>query len=328
MPDLLTMASHIAARGTANGSSYEVSVLSPRRRVVASGGAVLSVAQARDVDAFDILVVPGFELHPALDLDVTLRSLGPEIDTIRSGAQSGVAVVSICVGAFLLADAGVLDGRQSTTSWLFADQLADRCPRTNVRPEKLVVTDTGVTTTGAFSAMYDFALGLIREHNGNGVARATARIALVDDARSSQTPYVDAALLPATGSEFSQSVKRWLDQNMRERYDLGLLAATFHTSTRTLLRRFRRETGETPLGYLQARRVRKAKHLLETTERTVASIAVDVGYHDPGTFSTVFARLTGHQPRIYRATFRPHAKCPVSSDLLDREHVELGGSGG
>ncbi|MEJ3747854.1 helix-turn-helix domain-containing protein [Actinomycetes bacterium KLBMP 9797] len=311
VPDLLTMASHVAARGTASGSSYEVSVISPRRRVVASGGAVLSVAQARDVDALDILVVPGFELHPALDLDVTLRSLGPEIDTIRSGAQSGVAVVSICVGAFLLADAGVLDGRESTTSWLFADQLADRCPRTNVRPEKLVVTDTGVTTTGAFSAMYDFALGLIREHNGNSVARATARIALVDDARSSQTPYVDAALLPATGSEFSQSIKRWLDQNMRERYDLGLLAATFHTSTRTLLRRFRRETGETPLGYLQARRVRKAKHLLETTEKTIASIAVDVGYHDPGTFSTVFARLTGHRPRIYRATFRPHAKRPL-----------------
>lgn len=308
VPDLLTVASHVAASGAASGSSYEVSIFSPRRRVVASGGAVLTVAPARDVD---VLVVPGFELHNALDLNVTLRSLGPEIETIRSSAQAGVALVSICVGAFLLADAGLLDGRRSTTSWLFADQLADRCPRTNVRREDLVVIDNGVTTTGAFSAMYDFALSLIREHNGNSVARATARIALVDDARSSQTPYVDAALLPATGSEFSQSVKRWLDQNMRERYDLGRLAATFHTSTRTMLRRFRRETGETPLDYLQARRVQKAKHLLETTEKTVASIAVDVGYHDPGTFSTVFARLTGHRPRIYRATFRPNVK-PMS----------------
>jgi transcriptional regulator GlxA family with amidase domain len=77
------------------------------------------------------------------------------------------------------------------------------------------------------------------------------------------------------------------------------------------LRRFRAETGQTPLGYLQAERVRKAKHLLETTERTVAGIAADVGYRDPGTFSAIFSRLAGHRPRDYRATFGTHAE-PVS----------------
>jgi transcriptional regulator GlxA family with amidase domain len=301
VPDLLTMASHIAAADGTREPSYEVSILSPRRRVVASGGAVLTVVPVRHVD---VLVVPGFELYPGLDLDATLQRLRPEIETIRSSAQSGVALVSICVGAFLLADAGLLDGRQSTTSWLFADRLAERCPGTDVRPDKLVATHSGVTTTGAFSAMYDFALRLIREHNGSRVARATARVALVDDARPSQAPYVDADLLPATGSQFSQGVKRWLDQNIRECYDLGLLSRTFHVSTRTLLRRFRGETGQTPLGYLQAARVRRAKHLLETTERTVASIAADVGYRDPGTFSAVFTRLAGHRPRDYRAMFR------------------------
>ncbi|MFC3448676.1 GlxA family transcriptional regulator [Amycolatopsis speibonae] len=298
VPDLLTMASHVAAAGD---PPYEVSILSPRRRVVASGGAVITVSPVRRVD---VLVVPGFELSPGLDLDTRLRSLRPEIETIKSVFQSGVAVVSICVGAFLLADAGLLDKRRSTTSWLFADRLADRCPGTEVLPEKLVVTDSGVTTTGAFSAMYDFALGLVRAHHGGRVARATARIALVDDARSSQAPYVDTDLLPATGRGFSQGVKRRLDQNLHERYDLGLLAATFHVSTRTLLRRFRDETGKTPLGYLQEARVRRSKHLLETTERTVAGIAAEVGYRDPGTFSTVFARLTGHRPRDYRAMFR------------------------
>lgn len=298
VPDLLTMASHVAAAGD---SSYEVSILSPRRRVVASGGAVLAVSPVRPVD---VLMVPGFELSPGVDLDTRLRSLRPEIEAIGTAAAAGVAVVSICVGAFLLADAGLLDGRRSTTSWLFADRLAGRCPGTEVLPEYLVITDSGVTTTGAFSAMYDFALGLIREHYGGRVARATARIALVDDARSSQTPYVDTDLLPAGGREFSQSVKRWLDQNLRERYDLGLLSTTFHVSTRTLLRRFRDETGKTPLGHLQEMRVRRAKHLLETTERTVAGIAAEVGYRDPGTFGAVFTRLTGHRPRDYRAMFR------------------------
>ncbi|WP_372661539.1 GlxA family transcriptional regulator [Amycolatopsis kentuckyensis] len=308
VPDLLTMASHIAAPRATGDPPYDVSILSPRRRVVASGGAVITVVPVRQVD---VLVVPGFELYPRLDLDATLASLGPEVETIRSGARSGVALVSVCVGAFLLAEAGLLDGRQSTTSWLFADRLADRCAGTDVRPERLVVTDRGVTTTGAFSAMYDFALGLIREHHGSRVARATARVALVDDARPSQAPYVDRDLLPANGSRFSQGVKRRLAQNLRERYDLGLLAATFNVSTRTLLRRFRAETGQTPLEYLQAERVRRAKHLLETTDRTVAGIAADVGYRDPGTFSALFTRLAGHRPRDYRATFGTPAG-PVS----------------
>ncbi|RSM77735.1 AraC family transcriptional regulator [Amycolatopsis sp. WAC 01375] len=308
VPDLLTMASHVAA---AEDPSYEVSILSPRRRVVASGGAVITVSPVRPVD---VLVVPGFELSPGLDLDTKLRSLRPEIEAVKSASEAGVAVVSICVGAFLLADAGLLDGRRSTTSWLFAGRLADRRPGTEVLPDELVVTDSGVTTTGAFSAMYDFALGLIREHHGGRVARATARIALVDDARSSQAPYVDADLLPATGREFSQGVKRRLDQNLRERYDLGLLATTFHVSARTLLRRFRGETGKTPLGYLQEARVRRAKHLLETTERTIAGIAAEVGYRDPGTFSAVFARLTGHRPRDYRAMFR---RSRVSTGIRD-----------
>jgi transcriptional regulator GlxA family with amidase domain len=152
--------------------------------------------------------------------------------------------------------------------------------------------------------MYDFALELIREHSGAGVARTTARMALVDDARSSQTPYVDARLLPQSGNEFSRRVMRRLDQNLATRYDLAALADTFKVSTRTLLRRFADETGQSPLGHLQSSRVRRARHLLETTDRTVASISAAVGYRDAGTFAALFAKHTGQRPRDYRAAFR------------------------
>lgn len=298
VPDLLTMATHIAGPDHAG---YEVSIVSPRRRVAASGGAALGVSSLRDVD---VLVVPGFELSSGLDVDAKLASLAPEVAAIRSHATAGNVVVSICVGAFLLAQAGLLQGRRATTAWLFADELARRCPDADVRPERLVVTDTGVTTTAAFSAMYDFALELIREHSGARVARTTARVALVDDARSSQTPYVDAHLLPRPGNEFSRRVMRRLDQNLAARYDLVALADTFNVSTRTLLRRFADETGRSPLGYLQSSRVRRARHLLETTGRTVASISAAVGYRDAGTFAALFAQHTGRRPRDYRAAFR------------------------
>lgn len=296
VPDLLTMAAHIAGH-----PQYEVAVISPRRRVVASGNVVLTVSPLR---AVDVLVVPGFELRPGLDLDARLAPLGPEIAAIRDSAATGTAVVSICVGAFLLGQAGLLTGRQATTSWLFADELARRCPDTDVRSDRLVVTDGGVTTTAAFSAMYDFALDLIARHSGRDVARATARVALVDDARTVQTPYVDARLLPQPGNTFSRKVMRHLDQHLTVRYDLTELASTFHVSTRTLLRRFANETGQTPLAYLQSARIRRAGHLLETTDRTVASICAAVGYRDPGTFAALFAKHTGQRPGDYRAAFR------------------------
>jgi len=298
VPDLLTMASHVAGPDQAG---YEVSVISPRRRVVASGGATVAVSPLRVVD---VLVVPGFELVPGLDVDARLASLAPEVSAVRAHAATGNAVVSICVGAFLLAEAGLLEGRRATTAWLFADELVRRCPAADVRPAELVVTDDGVTTTAAFSAMYDFALDLIRNHSGARVARATARLALVDDARTSQTPYVDSRLLPPPGSDFSRRVMRRLDQTLDARYDLAALAGAFNVSTRTLLRRFADETGQSPLDYLQTSRVRHARHLLETTDRTVASISAAVGYRDSGTFAALFARHTGRRPRDYRTAFR------------------------
>ncbi|MEU3459486.1 helix-turn-helix domain-containing protein [Streptomyces sp. NPDC006733] len=308
VPDLLTMAAHVAAGHGSPQPAYATTVLSPRRRVRASGGSVLDVSAVRPVD---VLIVPGFELSPALDLDATLAALGPEVASIRSQAASGTAVVSICVGAFLLAEAGLLDGREATTSWLFADRFARRYPDVRLRAERLVVTDRGVTTTAAFSAMYDFALRFVREHHGPRIARSTARIALVDDARSTQAPYVDSALIPTVGRAFSLGVKRWLDQHLGARYDLPALAQEFHVSTRTLLRRFGDEAGESPLAYLQSARVRRARHLLETTDRTVASIAADVGYRDAGAFSDIFARHTDRRPREYRALFHRRADHPA-----------------
>ncbi|WP_427889940.1 GlxA family transcriptional regulator [Kribbella sp. GL6] len=301
VPDLLTMATRVAQVRGASDPAYDVRIVSPRHRVLASGGVRIPVSP---LPASDVLVVPGFEVGPAVDVDRVLSGLGPEFAAIRAHVARGAAVVSLCLGAFLLAEAGVLDRRTATTSWLYADRLARRYPEVDVRADQLVVTDRGVTTAAAFSAMYDFALTLIRWHSGESVARTTARIALIDDSRTSQTPYVDHSVLPAGGSMFADEVKRWLEQHLDDAYDLQRLADEVKVSSRTLLRRFGETTGMTPLGYLQTARVRRAGHLLETTGRTVARIAGEVGYRDPASFSRLFRRHTGKAPGEYRAQFR------------------------
>ncbi|WP_405727442.1 helix-turn-helix domain-containing protein [Streptomyces sp. NBC_01537] len=306
--DLLTMGSHVArACGGGAVAPFEVVVVSPRRRVIASGGVALGVVALRGVD---VLVVPGFEPVPGEDLALGMNALRPEIEAIRAHADRGIAVVSICVGAFLLGEAGLLAGRRATTAWLFADQLARRYPGAAVVSRELVVSDSGVTTTAAFSAMYDFVLNLIERHCGRTVARRTARIALIDDARMSQVPYVDDELLPASGNGLSAQVQRFLDQRLKDRYNLPALAEHFHISTRTLLRRYKQETGESPLVHLQRARMRRAQHLLESTDRTTREIHIEVGYRDHGTFAGLFTRHFGVRPTDYRANFRRKRASP------------------
>ena len=307
--DLLTMGNHVAQPAPDRPPPFATRVVSPRRRVQTSSGVEIGVSAVRDLD---VLVVPGFDVTPRDDLDARLAALRPEVATIGSVADAGTAVVSVCVGAFLLAEAGLLAGRRVTTSWLFADELAERCPDADVRSEHLVVHDAGVTTTAAFSAMYDFVLDLVERRCGPQAARRTARVALVDDARTSQTPYVDPDLLPASGRSFADRVRRHLDQHLRERYDLGGLAATFHVSERTLLRRYKAETGETPLAHLQRSRMRRARHLLETSDHSLREIQNAVGYRDPGSFGDLFARHFDVRPGAYRAALA--AARPVAAD--------------
>ena len=302
--DLLTMGGHVARAHEHDDDVFSTAVVSPRRRVSASGGVSLGVGPMRPVD---VLVVPGFDLVPGGDLDARLAGLGPEIHQIREHARSGTAVVSICVGALLLGESGLLDDRSATTAWLFAETLAERCPQATVTADRLVVTDRGVTTTAAFSAMFDFVIEVIERHCGREVARRTARLALLDDARTSQSPYVDERMLPTPGRSFASEVQRYLDQHLSEPYDLTRLARHFHVSTRTLLRRYKAESGEPPLAYLQGARMRRARHLLENTDRTLADIHGAVGYRDGGAFSELFTRHIGLGPKAYRSRFRQQA---------------------
>lgn len=301
--DVLTMGTRVAqARGVASDLlTVDVVSARPSPRVQASGGVQLITKPASTPD---LVVVPGFDLGGTdAEVDRLLNGLAPEIQYLRKSHAAGAQVVSVCVGAFLLGEAGLLRGRRATTSWLFALQLSSRFPETDVVPDELVVRDTGITTTAAFSAMYDFTLQLLESIHGPEVARRTARIALLDDSRNSQTPYVDQDLLPPRGATFGAEVQRWLRHHLDETFELSGLAAEFNVSTRTLSRRFVADTGQSPLQYLHGQRVRRAQHLLVATSQSVQEVAGRVGYSDAATFAQLFKRLVGLSPRDYRTQF-------------------------
>lgn len=268
------------------------------RQVNIAGG--ISVAARRPTGAYDLLIVPGLEISRHVDWDAKLAPLSREIAFIRKSFAAGTTVASACVGAFLLGEAGLLNGRRVTTAWLFTHILASRYPAAQLRPESVLLEDGAVMTTGAVSSVFDLALYLVKRALGAEVATATARVVLLREQRASQAPYVDTTLFGKSWPTFSQNLAQWFGARLTERYDLARVALAFHVSASTLLRRVKAETGDSPLTLLQKARVNKAKQLLTSTPWSIARITEEVGYSDVTTFSRLFLRHVGETPARHR----------------------------
>lgn len=268
------------------------------RSVPLSGGT--SIETVRPRGKYDVLIVPGFGLTRPVDWQAKLAARAAEVEFIRRSFAKGTRVASACVGAFLLAEAGLLDGRKAATSWLFAEELARRYPGIAVQPERLLVEDSAVITTGAVSAATDLAIFLIKRLFGAEAGLAAARVTLLAEQRTSQAPYVDTNIAAQSLPDFSQSLVEWFNQRLSIPYSLQAVSTAFHTSPSTLTRRVRSETGQTPLALLHGARVEKARQLLRTTSWNMPRIAEAVGYADASSFSRLFTRLTGQTPTRYR----------------------------
>lgn len=302
--DVLRIANLVAqAMGRSDADAFSVQMISLHgRSVKAAGGLELLPKRPRGV--FDLIIVPGLELSRFTQWSEKLSGLERELLFLRKSFSRGTPVASVCIGAFLLAEAGLLDGRQVTTAWIMAKDLQRRYPDIRVRTDAMLIEDGAIITSGAVSATFDLALHLVKRMLGAEIASATARIALLPNTRTSQAPYIDTQLIPqpvaSQSTNFSNYVTQWLAQRMSEPYDLARLAQAFHVSPRTLMRRVKAETGHSPLTLLQIARVNKAKQLLNNTNWSLEKIVSTVGYSDVATFTRLFVREVGETPAQYR----------------------------
>lgn len=300
LSDVLGIAADIdAGLGQTRRLRFELQVIAMVGRSVKVAGG-LALQTRRPQGTFDLLIVPGMETRRRQDWTAKLAPLGRELAFIRKTFAGGTPVASICVGAFLLGEAGLLNGRRVTTAWLFAADLAARYPAAQMNAEAILLEDGAVTTTAAVSSAFDLSLHLIKRHLGAAVATATARAALLPAQRASQSPYVDHSLLVPQLPSFSQGLQQWFEARLAETYDLERVAQAFHISSRTLMRRVKAETGKSPLTLLQDARVAKAKQLLSGTDWPIARIVEAVGYTDTASFARLFSMRVGETPTKYR----------------------------
>jgi transcriptional regulator GlxA family with amidase domain len=226
------------------------------------------------------------------------------LDALRAAVDRGARVMSVCSGAFVLAAAGLLDGRRCTTHWRFADELATRYPLAKVDCDVLYVDDDPVITSAGSAAGLDAALHIWRKEYGAAVASAVARRMVVPPHRDGgQAQFVEAPIRPA-GVQTLSGVLDYMAAHLDEEMTIETLAKLANMSQRTFARRFRAETATTPYDWLLGRRVSAAQRLLEMGDDPIEAVASQCGFGTASVLRHHFAKRLGTTPQAYRSAFR------------------------
>lgn len=282
-----------------------------RTQIVAHGGGAITASSGIALTAdsldkgrgtIDTLVVAGGRGTRAAVRDATL------VAWIRRAANRSTRVASVCSGAFLLAEAGLLDGRRATTHWEQCERLARRYPTVDVDPDPIFVRDGNVYTSAGVTAGMDLALALVEDDHGPALALAVARqLVLFMKRPGSQSQFSGHLTAQLADRQPLRELQGWLGDHLDEDLSVGALAARANMSTRTFARTFKAEVGTTPADYVERLRVDAARHWLETTDRAVADIARGCGFGTTETMYRAFNRSVRVSPAEYRRRFRASA---------------------
>jgi AraC family transcriptional regulator, transcriptional activator FtrA len=243
---------------------------------------------------------------PGIEADSDSEGFGIAAEAIARAHDTGARVMSICTGAFVLAEAGVLDGRRATTHWDSTERLARRYPRVSVDPSVLYVDEGSVLTSAGVAAGLDLCLHVIRRDHGAALAAHIARRTVVAPHRDGgQAQFVARPIADdAEAGTTLEATRAWALEQLHQPLDVPTLARRACMSPRSFARRFRQETGTTPAQWVSDQRTRVAQSLLETTDLPVEHVAARTGFGSATTLRTHFGRRLATTPTAYRRAFR------------------------
>jgi transcriptional regulator GlxA family with amidase domain len=297
IPELIFSAVRVEA-----GAAYEVRTCTAEPGVVAATGA-LSVVVAHGLEAIDdadTVIVTGTGARGQADPRI--------LAALRDAAAAGKRIASICTGAFVLAQAGLLDGRDVTTHWNYAAELTQRFPTVRLHADVLFVEDGRVLTSAGLAAGIDLCLHIVRVDFGAAVANTVARLGVVAPVRpGGQAQFIATPLPPESGVSLA-ATRVWALEQLHRPLTRDDLAHHARVSVRTLTRRFLTETGTSPLQWLLHQRIQRAQELLETTDLSIVQVAERSGLGTADSLRKHLTRRTGLTPSSYRAMYTqlPH----------------------
>ncbi|MCL2586187.1 MAG: helix-turn-helix domain-containing protein [Streptosporangiales bacterium] len=249
-----------------------------------------------DLVAADTVVVPACH-------DGSMRPPADLVGAVRAAYDRGARVMSICSGAFVLAEAGLLDGRRAATHWLHADALARRYPAVTVDADVLYIDEGQVLTSAGKSAGTDLCLHVVRRDYGSSVATEIARRLVTPPHREGGQAQYITERVPRSARDSLGTAMAWALDHLSEPVTVEDLAEQARLTPRTLNRHFRQQTGTNPLSWLQEQRLRRAQELLEQTDHGIDLIAQRSGFATAATLRRHFRQALGTTPDSYRRTF-------------------------
>ena len=302
--------------GVANGKpgfpDYEIRYCAQAPgKVCSDQGLMIDVPDGLDaMRTADLIIVPAWS-DPAVQAPAEL------VDALQQAHARGTMIVGLCLGAFVLGDAGLLDGREATTHWVARDTFAQRFPHTHFRPDVLYVADDNIVTSAGTVAAIDCCLHLVRQRHGADIANRMARWLVTPPHRQGgQAQYIEQPVPQLSSESRLSGVLEWARENVAEPLSLDMLADVARISRRTFTRRFREVTGTTFIKWLNAERVARAQQLLETTDLSIECIASKAGFGTPLSLRQQFAAQLGTSPSDYRRTFCKTLHGRSQSNLL------------
>ena len=256
-------------------------------------------ATGEDTGPCDVLILP-----PSLEPPISAEAAAPLARWLRTRHGEGSVLASVCAGAFLLAETGLLAGRTIITHWGSADAFRNRFPDVALDIDRLIIDGGDIISVGGLMAWTDLGLKLVERFLGPVVMAQTARMLLIDPPGREQRYYSGFAPRLTHGDAAIIKAQHFLQANGGREARLAILAKQAGLEERTFLRRFQKATGMTATDYAQRLRVAKAQELLQFGHSPIERIAWEVGYSDPGAFSKIFFRIVGLSPGEYRQRFR------------------------
>lgn len=321
MVDVLRAAGNLwqtLARAGGEGSPFRVRIIAPSRRMFRCGNEIPvspELAVGDDPPA-DLVILPELWLGP----DEHLAGRYPALTRwIRARYDGGASIYSACSGSLLLAETGLLDGREATSHWGYQDLFRRRYPQVRFRVEpNLCFADAEgrLVTAGGTTSWHDLALHIISRHLNPGEALRIAKAYLLKWHDEGQLPYQALVRPRPHGDAVVKRCEEWLTSHWRDQHAVAGAVAQSGTPERSIKRRFKAATGVTLIEYLQNLRIEEAKRLLEVSDQAADAICFEVGYEDPSFFRRLFKRTTGLTPAAYRRMFQPVRRSTATPPIV------------
>ncbi len=293
---------HMANKHRAKENTSKIDLVGLSKEPVLYQGLfeIRPTASINEVQKTDLVIISPI----SGDLNAQIKKNNAFVKWIKNQRiENNAELASLCKGAFLLAETGLLNGKNCATHWTAHDLFKQKYPDVNLMPESIICEDNGIYSSGGAYSILNFTLYLIERYFGRETAIYCSKVAEIEFDRRSQTEFIIFNGQKNHSDKAIKTAQEIIETNYKEKLSVEELASKVHLNSRSFLRRFKKATGNTPLEYIQRVKIEFAKKQLERTSKTILEVMYDTGYNDDKAFRKTFRKYSGMSPKEYQKKY-------------------------